>query len=137
MTLNWNGAVAGFAGLYGASVRNWNVPELNVVRGGISLKLTPPPILKLCSPPQQARREVAERLVEDVGPDHRVQPFAAAARDVARVRVSLSDRERIAAVEADLLDVVIEERLRARAELLADAPDADHVRRAVCSRSLV
>ena len=45
--------------------------------------------------------------------------------------VRLPDRERVAAGEADEVDVVVEERLGAGGQFLADAADANHVAAAV------
>ena len=107
------------------------MPELYVARGGIWLKLRPPPHLERVLAAPQARDEVAERIVEDIGADPCVRPVAAAAGDVAGVHVPLTEREGIPSVEADEPHIVVEVGLRPGAELLTDAADTQHVGGAV------
>src|SRR5688572_28727987 len=85
----------------------------------------------------QTRDEVAERILDNVGSNPRIGADAALAGDVARMVVLLPDREGVASVEATVRDIVSEERLGARAELLPDAAYADHVRRAVAQHARI
>ena len=131
MTSNWNGWVAGLAGSYGASVLNMERagidgrPRRHLVEADAAAHLEG----VLAAP--QARHEVAVRVVEHVGPDAGADHRTALAGDVARMVVRLPDRKRIATVEADEVDVVVEEGLGAGGQFLADAADADHVAAAI------